>query len=422
MRMIRGWTLAAGACLLLLVCATPAVQGEEDPLAVPAERLVHARAKMDAAIRVKDKLKLREALGDLRIAQALFEKRERNPEGLSKGLQARVKTALEEIADRVKWCRVLLDEFDAQREGWDPDQERPPYESGGADEPRPVAKPPTDAELDAELPPIAGGQSKSSWARKVADIYRATPAPGKRALLARGMALRAGEQALPELYRLFDSESDAVAREGVHQALVDVGGKRVARRMATYARKTAESRYEQALDVICRSLARPEKEEPERPFQQAVREFHKLKNRKLSLRIIETLDAMSHEGVAALGEVIYVPDFGYHDHVIELLATKQDGRAVPPLVYKMNRFRFEYRVQMPAHKALLQLGWYAVPQLVEALDDRAAGIWISWTLRKITGETMGTDRRKWRDWWVNERVRHPELFDDPEERPITPKR
>ena len=58
---------------------------------------------------------------------------------------------------------------------------------------------------------------------------------------------------------------------------------------------------------------------------------------------------MGTPGIAALGEVIYVPDFGYHDYTIRLLAKKRDGRAVPPLVYKMNRFKFEYRVQMPAH-------------------------------------------------------------------------
>ena len=54
---------------------------------------------------------------------------------------------------------------------------------------------------------------------------------------------------------------------------------------------------------------------------------------------------------------------------------------------------------------------------VPSLNDKAAGIWISWTLRKITGETMGTDKRKWGDWWKSEKLRHPELFDDPDERP-----
>jgi hypothetical protein len=63
------------------------------------------------------------------------------------------------------------------------------------------------------------------------------------------------------------------------------------------------------------------------------------------------------------------------------------------------------------------MGWYAVPELIDHLDDKAAGIWISWTLRKITGETMGTDKRKWHDWWKGASLHHPELFDDPEERP-----
>ena len=63
------------------------------------------------------------------------------------------------------------------------------------------------------------------------------------------------------------------------------------------------------------------------------------------------------------------------------------------------------------------MGWYAVPALVDALDNKAAGIWVSYTLRKISGETMGTDKRKWHDWWKTEKLRHPELFDDPDERP-----
>ena len=92
-----------------------------------------------------------------------------------------------------------------------------------------------------------------------------------------------------------------------------------------------------------------------------------------------------------------------------------DGRAVPPLVYKMNRFKFEYRVQMPAHRALMEMGWYGVPALIARLDNRAAGIWISWTLRKISGETMGTDKRKWDNWWKSEKLMHPELFEDDDE-------
>ena len=64
-------------------------------------------------------------------------------------------------------------------------------------------------------------------------LYKRTAEPEKRALMARDLALRAGEQALPDLFRLFDSETDATARLGIHQALLDVGGKRVARRMAT---------------------------------------------------------------------------------------------------------------------------------------------------------------------------------------------
>jgi hypothetical protein len=204
---------------------------------------------------------------------------------------------------------------------------------------------------------------------------------------------------------------------GVHEALAMVGTSRVADRMASYASRSKEALWDRALEVVYLCLGKPERAEPERPYMRAIRAFHALGELELSLGIQRHLHAMGTPGTAALGEILYVEDFGCHEDTIELLATKRDSRAVPPLVHLMNRFKFEGSAQKPAHQALLQMGWYAVPELVDRLDDKAAGIWISWTLRKITGETMGTDRRKWKDWWQKERVRHPELFDDPDERP-----
>ena len=31
---------------------------------------------------------------------------------------------------------------------------------------------------------------------------------------------------------------------------------------------------------------------------------------------------------------------------------------------------------------------------------------------------MGTDKRKWDDWWKTERLRHPELMDPVDEGPV----
>ena len=211
-----------------------------------------------------------------------------------------------------------------------------------------------------------------------------------------------------------------MAREGVHESLAGVGTSRVARLMGGFALRAQGARWRDAVDVIFRCLEKPDAEEPERPFVLAIRRFHRLKDRALSSWILDRLDAMGTEGIAALGQVIYVEDFGHHDQAISMLAEKRDGRAVPPLIYKMNRFKFEYRVQIPAHRALLEIGWYAVPVLIDHLDAKAAGIWISWTLRKITGETTGTQKRKWHEWWKGERVRHPELLLDPDERPPRP--
>ena len=270
---------------------------------------------------------------------------------------------------------------------------------------------------EVRVPPMNDGEAIGPWCRRVLKAYQETEDPLGQAALARGLARKGGVVALPTLFRLFEKEESAAAREGIHEALAMVGTHRVARRMAGYARRSREKHWDNALDVIYLCLAKPERSEPEAPFVRAIRDFHELEIRKLSLRILEQLDSMDPEGIAALGEIVYVKDFGYHTHAITLLGAKRDGRAVPPLVHLMNRFKFDPGSQVPAHKALVGMGWYAVPALVDALDNKAAGIWVSYTLRKITGETMGTDKRKWHDWWKTEKLRHPELFDDPDERP-----
>jgi hypothetical protein len=277
-------------------------------------------------------------------------------------------------------------------------------------------KPPAGP-LATDLPERKESEGYGPWLKEMRARYEAAEAGVERAILAQRMAAEASVHALPALFGYFRTETNPQARDGVHDALAIVGTSKVAAEMEKYARRDAEAHWKNALDVIYRALARPEKSEPEKPWCRAVRAFHELKERKLTLRMLERLDGMGWEGIAALGEVLYVEDFGYHDYTAGLLGKKRDGRAVPPLVFKLNRFAFEAMQQMPAHKALLDMGWYAVPELIDHLDDKAAGIWVSWTLRKITGETMGTDKRKWHDWWKTAKNQHPELFDDPEERP-----
>jgi hypothetical protein len=285
--------------------------------------------------------------------------------------------------------------------------------------PAPAEGPPRkpSGPLSTEGPERKDNESFGPWLKEMRARYEGTEAGIERTLIAQRMAGEAGMHALPILFTFFRTEKNTRAREGLHDALAVVGTSRVPAEMEKYARRDAEEHWKNALDVLCRGLERPEKAEPEKPWCRAVRAFHELKERKLTLRLLERLDAMGWEGIAALGEVLYVEDFGYHDYTAGLLGKKRDRRAVPPLVFKLNRFTFESMQQMPAHRALLAMGWYAVPELIEHLDDKAAGIWISWTLRRITGETMGTDKRKWHDWWKTAQVQHPELFEDPEERP-----
>ena len=365
----------------------PTARSAEDPLAEAMSLVELGTTHVEIGTDTDNEKKVAQGVAFYRDARALFQAALSQPD-LTPAQRNRIRAHLADVESRIEWYA-----------GGDSAQ-------GGA-----------RGTGEVRIPEPKRGEQLGPWCRRVRKLYAETEDPLGQAALARGLASHAGVLALPTLLALFEKEEHPTARVGVHEALAIVGTSRVANKMASFARRNAEGQWDHALAVIYLCLEKSEKSEPERPFLRAVRAFHKLKNRVLTLQILKALDAKDPAGTAALGEVLYVPDFGYHDYTIGLLAKKRDRRAVPPLVYKMNRFKFEYRVQIPAHKALLQMGWYAVPELVERLNDKAAGIWISWTLRKITGETMGTDKRKWHDWWKGERVRHPELFDDPKERP-----
>ncbi len=392
------WALLALLTLLRGAQALARPAGGGDDLREQARALIESgKDGLDAGVEARDRGRVRAARDQLRQAKDLLTKALADP------------ACGEEQAQRLRRDLVDLDVWLKWAE----------EEAGSAQAPEggPPAGP---AAPQGPVPPLKEGALAGPWVEQLRARYRATASGVERGILAQRMAAEAGLKATAALFALFREEADPKAREGLHDALAAVGTSRVAAEMGRYARRDAAEHWDRALDVICRALEKPEKTEPERPWCRAVRAFHELEERKLTLRLLGRLDAMGPEGVAALGEVIYVEDFGYHDHTIALLSKKRDRRAVPPLVFKLNRFAFEAMEQMPAHQALLKMGWYAVPELIDRLDDKAAGVWISWTLRKITGETMGTDKRKWHDWWKGESVRHPELFDDPEERPPAP--
>jgi hypothetical protein len=397
--------LVPAACVVLTLAVSAAARADEDPLDHAKSLLDLGKALVEAGTDMDDPKRIEEGLAKFREAKALFEKELEKP-GLSEAQKNRIRLYIVDVESRIDWYGGgSIGGGGGGGEQPDGGEDDAPAAEGGV------------ATGEVRIPEMKRGERFRPWCRRVRKIYEETDDPHGRAALARGMARQARVLALPTLFALFKTEQMPDARDGVFEALAMVGTSRVAHEMASYARADREAHWDDALEVIYLCLKKPERYEREKPFMRAIRAFHKLKNRKLTLQILRDLDAMGGPGVAALGEVIYVPDFGYHDHAVQLLSNKRDRRAVPPLVFKMNRFKFEYRVQIPAHEALLKMGWYAVPELVDRLNDKAAGIWISWTLRKITGETMGTDKRKWHDWWKTEKLRHPELFDDPDERP-----
>ena len=397
--LVRG-RMALICSLALLLCARGACA---DPLQKPADLVELANALAELGLAKDDLSKVRRAIALYKEARESLEAMDAAT--MSEGMRNRRGVYLDTIRSRLAMCDKFLK-----------------HEEKGPDLPPPDVKPKPQANAPIEpLPKRPSGQRVEVWLRKVIAQYERTEDEEARATYAHDIMREGGVNALRAMFKLFEGEELPPVREAIHEALASFGTSRVANQMRSYATRDHERHWHHALDVIYRCLRKPDGVERERPFQRAIRAFHRLEERALTRRIIWELDQMGKEGVAALGEVIYVPNFGYHDHVIGLLGGKADRRAVPPLVYKMNRFKFEYRVQLPAHRALLQLGWHAVEELIDRLDDKAAGIWISWTLRKITTETMGTDKRKWHDWWKSEKKRHPELFDDPEERvDVTP--
>jgi len=386
-------SLSCSACGLVVAAVAVAFLGGRAALAGPFEDARRAHDKGNRVLEdgnnAQDVVKLREGLASLRAAKELYQAALADP-ALRAADRTTAAAALTDVESKIDWWSSLF----------------PQAKDAGGGPKRPEVK----------VPEPGKGEPLGAWCGKVRALYEQTKDPLARAAIAERMATKAGTLALPALFALLASERDAKARDGVKDGLVLVGGPDVARAMESHA-KASDPLRDEAIDVVCRCLEKPERAEAEKPWCRAVRTFHEERDKRFSLALLGRLDAMGYEGTAALGEILYVDDFGYHDYTATLLAKKRDRRAVPPLVFKLNRFAFEYREQMPAHKALLDIGWFAVPELIDRLDDSAAGVWISWTLRKICSETMGTDKKKWTEWWKLESKRHPELSDDPSERP-----
>jgi hypothetical protein len=408
-RRSRAAAWRASALGLLLAIADPVARADAEDA---QDLLWTGKEAVGAGLDRGDAPLLRDGIRRLKRARFLLEARRASGQ-IGEGERVRIARDLEEIATWQAGAEESLLELDA-RSG--PPSTGPSPGARPEDAYDPADEDARSGSAEVHARALKEGERLGAWVKDALAQYANADGAG-RAALAVHMAKTADVVAVPALLGLFDREEDARAREGVHEALALVGTSRVAGPMGELARRSEQARWPRALDVVYRALERGDREEPEKPWCRAIRSFHRLKERALSLSILQRLDALGTPGVAALGEILYLDDFGCHTTAIQMLSTKRDRRAVPPLVFKLNRFKFEAMEQLPAHKALLGMGWHAVPELIDRLDDKAAGIWISWILRKITGETMGTDKRKWHDWWKHASLQHPELFDDPAERP-----
>lgn len=285
-------------CLALLLSMGSRASAGDDPLAEAQSLVEQGTRAVEVGSEKEDEARIRAGLALYRRALGLF-REALEQEALGTAEKTRIGAYVADVESRIRWYEEILDPDDG-------------------------------AVPTIEVPARKRGESASAWGRRVHALYGTTEAPVDRAVLARALAAEAGAHALPTLYVLFETESAPKARAAVHAALAHVGTPRVAKKMGSYARKQGRAHWAAALDVICRCLAKPEEDDAEAPFLRAVRRFHTLKDRALTLQILDRLDALGSAGTAAIGEVLYVPDFGVHAQAIEALAARRNRRAAPP--------------------------------------------------------------------------------------------
>lgn len=379
------WLCGLGLVLAALWLAPPARAGE-DPLARvqtlldAGTRLVEIGSEKEDAERIREGVrKFREA--HRRLQHVLADA------GLSEASARRARAYLVDVDSRIEWY------------GGDA--------SGTAEFPS----------GEVRVPEAKRGESKAAWCRRIRKLYDEAGSPHDKAALARGLAAHGGAAASKTLFQLFEDESAAEARVGIHEALAMLGGERVATRMATYARKRLAERWADALEVTYLALALAKNEKAEKPYLAVIRSFHKLKDEALSRGMLERLDKLEPAGTRALGEVLYLPDFGHHKKAIERLSRKQDTRAAAALAHAAAAATFDPSAPRAVHKALLTLRWYAVPELMARLATKSPAPWVFWTLEKIGRAGLGPDRAAWRAWWKQEGPRHPEVLPPPKNAP-----
>ena len=279
--------------LALFVSADLAAAGEEDRLAEARSLVELGTMYVEVGSDTDNPEKVRKGVAKYREARTLYKDALAEPD-ITPAEKNRIKAFLVDVESRIDW-----------------------YSSSKVDGAGGVAT------GEVRIPELKAGERIGPWCRRVRKLYDETDDPAGQAALARGLASKGGVLAVPTLFDLFEKEEYPKAREGVHEALAMVGTYRVARKMGTYARKSAEKHWENALEVIYLCLEKSERSEPEKPYLKSIRDFHRMKNRKLTLQILKRLDSMEPAGTAALGEVVYVEDFGYHDYTIELLSHKR---------------------------------------------------------------------------------------------------
>jgi hypothetical protein len=346
-------------------------------------------------------------------------------EGAKTNDMARIRRGLEGLAKGIELYRKVADDPAV------PEEERGIARSSIPDTEKAIAqwssrypdaapsKPPAPAPgLDPArtphvfLPNPEPGESLEHWCERVKASYAEETNPRARAAVAARMAEKAKEKAGPALLDLLKTEKDPLARSGLSQALAAAGGEAVAARVGDLLASDDAKAREAGLETLYAALRKPERVEPEKPWCKAVRRFHERKQAEASLDVLLKLDALGWSGVAALGEVLCLDEFGAGAAAVAYLSRKRDGRAVPPLLRRAAKG--DKDAASAARQALASVGWHAVPELIRRLGDPAVDSEAAAALRRVTGQTFGPAPAKWEAWWKGERAKHPEVDADPE--------
>lgn len=279
-------------------------------------------------------------------------------------------------------------------------------------------------ESRSPVSPPTEDESPAAWCKRAATAYAEASEGAERGAIALQVAQIANHDGYRPLLTWFNKERNPAARAGIEEALVSLGGPKLAKDMGKALRRPREPMRASARRIVFACLRKPETEEPEEPFCMAVREAHRARDFDYSRELMMSLRGLGRSGARAMAEVLFEKDFGLHDECILFIEVTEDPRVVPALLHGLTRpyggsgsSAANVRKNEPLTRrrnAIKSIGWWGVPALIESMGNKKShrSDWADRCLREITGEAV-EDRRRlrtaWQRWWTAKKQFHPDV-------------